>query len=339
MIIADHRPVFIYLNKHGCKAYVKALIEQYIGLDPLLIISAYNHREFQSRFPNLEVKILATYENRWRLLIGIQNCVRTVREMLSDIMRPQLILPSFHPWNNVIISFSQRKKIRTTLVVHDFVTHIGERSRLVEWLQQRAMLRADAVVFLTEYVKKQAEKKTGKSEQYSIHSHPILPSYTTNNLPYNPQPSILCLGRIVAYKGIHVLLEAAQDLDIKQLTIAGVNSDLDIEPNHKLNLINEQLTDDQISKLLETHEILALPYLDTSQSGVLTLGVDAGMVMLVTQVGGLIEQVPSEAALWVDPTVDSVRQGLQRLITEPILYAQIKAKIIAYRATLKEESG
>lgn len=49
------------------------------------------------------------------------------------------------------------------------------------------------------------------------------------------------------------------------------------------------------------HQILVLPYIDASQSGVLTLGIDSCIPMIISDLPGLREQLDDKCAYWVKP--------------------------------------
>ena len=53
--------------------------------------------------------------------------------------------------------------------------------------------------------------------------------------------------------------------------------------------------------------------------------------MVITKVGGLQEQLPHEAAVWVEPEVKSLRDGIERLIKEPEMYRNLQTRLKTHR--------
>ena len=58
-----------------------------------------------------------------------------------------------------------------------------------------------------------------------------------------------------------------------------------------LSIIDKFLDEEEISYLLNTNDVLILPYIDATQSGIVTLGMASGLPIICTNVGGLKEQI------------------------------------------------
>jgi glycosyltransferase involved in cell wall biosynthesis len=216
------------------------------------------------------------------------------------------------------------------LTIHDFYTHAGEQSKYIEKLQRKAILKANRVICLTEYVSQQISSALGAKISCTVLPHPILPTRAKNSLAPSSRPKLLALGRMVDYKGIDLLCAAVSALDIEVLTIAGLQKQKVSTRDSKINIIDKVLSTWEIAELLEQHHLLILPYKEASQSGVLMLGIAAHMVMVITKVGGLPEQLSEHAALWVEPNINSLKQGIQNLMDNPEAYKSIKAEVRHY---------
>ena len=141
---------------------------------------------------------------------------------------------------------------------------------------------------------------------------------------------LLFLGRGVKYKGLENLIAAVADLPIQQLTIAGKMTYSLTATSEKIDIIDDYISEDRMKELLLSHHILVLPYTEASQSGILTIGIAAEMVMVISKVGGLEEQLASDAAIWVAPTVASLKAGLQELIGSRTRYEGTKSMAVSY---------
>ncbi len=138
---------------------------------------------------------------------------------------------------------------------------------------------------------------------------------------------ILFFGFIRKYKGLDLLLEAMakpsiKNLDIKLLIVGEFYEDaspylnlieeLGIQNNVILN--TEFVPDDQVKNFVCSADFIIQPYRNATQSGVTPLAYHFEKPMLVTNVGGLADTVPNgKVGLVVDPTVDSIANGIEHL--------------------------
>lgn len=322
----DKKIVVVYLSRTGCLAYTKEMVKGLATSNPLLILSPFS----KEQFPDLDKLFFQTYSKAFHLLLHSLFVQARIEKLMEKVLAKhnniQLWLPAFHPWNVHFAKWAEKHGVPCTVTIHDYKTHFGEQSALIEKIQKRSIALASHVMFLTNYVRQQCIAELGLAEKYFISPHPILPAHTTNSLPHSPRPRLLFLGRVVGYKGLHLVMEAIEDMAV-MLTIAGKQTKLNIEETDKINVIDKVLSDAEISELLATHEILVLPYTEASQSGVLTLGISAEMVMLITKVGGLEEQLDEDAACWVEASVEGVREGVKRLVGDEGYYIEIKENV------------
>lgn len=322
----NNQLVVVYLSRFGCLNYTETILKGLQHMDPFIICCQENVDYFSAynTFP------IDTPKSKLSMATQSLSIARKVNQLMGSIKtsKPlELLIPAFHPWNHFFINWANKNDTESSLVVHDFYTHKGEFSVLIEALQKKAMASADRIIFLSNFVKEQAIAACGTIPISAVIPHPTIEAGATNNLPYNPKPNLLFMGRVKEYKGINLLISAIQDLPINKLTIAGEQTGLAIEDSPKLNIIDKYLTEAEIAALLASHEILVLPYLEATQSGILTLGISARMVMLVSAVGGLPEQLNEDKAVWVKPTIQSIREGLINLISNQEMYSKVKTNI------------
>lgn len=255
--------------------------------------------------------------------------------------------PVFHPWNLCILWLCRLLRVRTILTVHDGLLHPGEANPIEQWCEHACIRLADHLIFLSHYVMERTRKATGFKTQADVLGHGILPvrGDTPAERALPAQPRLLFLGRLAAYKGLDLLLEAVEGLPAEAfdgLTIAGWPvraSETPQSANPKVQVRAGWLSNAEAEALLRSHDILILPYTEASQSGILTLGVAAAIPMVITRVGGLPEQLSPGEAVWVEPDAASIRSGVQALLFNPFLYADIsrrlalKAKYPGWRET------
>jgi glycosyltransferase involved in cell wall biosynthesis len=232
-----------------------------------------------------------------------------------------------------------------THVVHDAVPHPGEASQLMMRSVRWACRLALHVVCLSEPVRAQIISDWGiRAERTSVVPHAAF--YADEALqqagkaltagadtadsgnggsgrPFN----VLFLGRIVAYKGIGLLLDAWAEVQGTNprdrplhLTIAG-EGDLSawraqIAAAPSLTVDNRWLSDARIVDLVRTSDLVVLPYLEASQSGVIGIAHAFHVPVVCTNVGGLGAQADrANGDTVVPPDVRALAQAIRNAVT------------------------
>jgi len=120
---------------------------------------------------------------------------------------------------------------------------------------------------------------------------------------------ILYFGRIVPYKGIDILIDAVKILQNKypiHLIIAGDGTPYFSFKNIKsYDFINKHITNKEIANLIESSDIVVLPYTSASQSGVPMTVYLFNKPIIASNIGGLKEVIEHlKTGLLVD-TIDA----------------------------------
>ena len=138
---------------------------------------------------------------------------------------------------------------------------------------------------------------------------------------------ILFFGFIRKYKGLDLLLEAMNDVRIRQsgirLLVAGEFYDNRTEYDaiiDKLNLADKLIlrtdfiADSEVRYYLSAADFVIQPYKNATQSGVTPLAYHFEKPMLVTNVGGLPDLVPDgKVGVITEPDPESIASGILRL--------------------------
>lgn len=149
-------------------------------------------------------------------------------------------------------------------------------------------------------------------------------------------PVILFFGLLRPYKGIDTLLEAFARIDRTpgaELWIAGMPR-MPLEPLRELaerapgtvRFLPRFIPDPEIPALMRRADVLALPYREIEQSGVLHAGLAFGTAMVLGDVGGFSEIGARGAARLVPPgDADALAAALDDLIGNPDRRAALSA--------------
>lgn len=157
-------------------------------------------------------------------------------------------------------------------------------------------------------------------------------------------PVILMFGLLRPYKGIDVLIDAFNRLDVEgetgrpELWIAG-NPRMDIsalqeagrKARGRVRWLPRFIPDAEIPALMRRADIVVLPYRDGEQSGVLYTGLAFGKAMVISDVGGFGEVARTgDAARLVPPgDPDALAGALSELTGDPIAREELAGRAAA----------
>jgi glycosyltransferase involved in cell wall biosynthesis len=138
--------------------------------------------------------------------------------------------------------------------------------------------------------------------------------------------NVLFFGRIEPYKGLEYFIRAGELISSPTkkvvFTIAGAGN---IDPyrnliinSKKFLIINQYFTDQEISTIFENADIVVLPYLSASQSGVIPIAYAFKKPVIVTSVGALPETVENGVTGLIIPPrdVDALVNAITTLLAD-----------------------
>ena len=328
--------LFISLTRTGSTAYAASMADAITSTFDAIIVTSENAK---NAFSHVD-KTIKTYTGKFSFIIKSIPFFIKAASLLKDYDDKDkviLYLPVFHPWNILLAIWAGIYGIPVVTTIHDYHTHEGEKSATTEFIQKLQMMISDKVVFLTQHQEQEALKEyPNKDQQFTVLPHPILNSSVQHNLGHSKEMKFLFLGRIKTYKGYKLVIASAENDKIKHITIAGDGDEINAT-NPKINSINRHLTDQEVIELLSTHHVLLLPYTETSQSGILTLGIDSGIPMILSQLPGLKEQLDNDCGIWIKPTVEELSTAMNKIQSDKKLYDNIKEKIKSYKSTYQND--
>jgi glycosyltransferase involved in cell wall biosynthesis len=232
-------------------------------------------------------------------LTSMRTVVNQIKDINPDILHIQ---GSGDPY--FWLFYHKIKKIPIIDTIHDAKPHPGFESFLKKFMISRA----------TKNVKKWfIHGNILKDEFVKLHSirhndvlvipkghYGIFKNYTDEMFDED-EMNIVFFGNITKYKGINVLLDSVNPVIEKfpnaKFTIAGRTRKKDADSidlsylsnNKNFVLKNYRLTDKEVADLYQKATIIVLPYIEASQSGVLSIAFGFGKAIIATKVGALPE--------------------------------------------------
>lgn len=244
-----------------------------------------------------------------------------------------------HVWSPFLAPYIQRAGVPRAVLFHDASPHPGDTTALAtEWLV-RSALKADRIITMSAFVSDQIAKRSPRArERVRQLFHPDFSYAHPKAAAIEGAPlRILFLGRIAAYKGLDLLVDAVEILrgegvDVR-LSVFGSGSINAMK--HRLaaldaRIVNQWLSDDDISEALSANDILVAPYREASQSGVVAAALGAELPVIVTPVGGLPEQVGGGVGVVAEsPSGPAIARAIRPLATDRAIVAAMAERIRA----------
>jgi glycosyltransferase involved in cell wall biosynthesis len=225
------------------------------------------------------------------------------------------------------------------LTVHDPLPHSGDaaaRAR-TQWANDRLRRAADAIIVHGDRLvgEMTALEPFLEGRVFST-AHGALGAGAAEPSPPPGRGAFLFFGRIQAYKGLGILLDAVEMLDRRGLdfsvAIAGTGADLDLHRDRIAALRQVRLDErfipaEEVGPLFEQADAVVMPYLDATQSGVAALALNAGRAVIVSDVGSVGEVVRDDENGLIVPAGDAqaLAAAMSRLLVEPGLVARLAA--------------
>jgi glycosyltransferase involved in cell wall biosynthesis len=248
---------------------------------------------------------------------------RRIEAFQPDICLFAYWMPFFIPAYWRLIKLLQ-PRCRTVVLCHNVEEH--ESIAGLRWLKRRFFQAADRLVVLSSVSLQQLKSLSVTTPTVTLF-HP-LPTVYGDEQPQEAAkaqlgvppdtPLILFFGLVRPYKGLFHLLEAARTLRRQgssfYLWVAGEfyqgydetaafvsREDL----TEHITLEDRFIPDQEVAKYFSAADVVALPYLTATQSGVVPIAYHFNRPVVVTEVGGLPEMVRQGETGYLVPPGDS----------------------------------
>lgn len=265
----------------------------------------------------------------------IARLTRRIRDYKPDVIH---VLSNTTIWLNAAVPLWRGTPVVTT--VHDVTVHPGDRdtARLPGWSARLMARLSDHLVLHGDGLRDAATAAFGKpASRVHVVSHPVITRYAElakaeNMRRKGPDDAfvVLLFGRQYAYKGLKTLLQAEACLGDRipglRIVIAGPGDDPNAQraemgdPN-RYDIRHGFVEDPDVAQLFTDADVIALPYDEASQSGVINVAAPFGKPVVVTDVGELRATVePARIGLVVPPRApEALADALDTLARDPDL--------------------
>jgi glycosyltransferase involved in cell wall biosynthesis len=248
---------------------------------------------------------------------------RALRAFKPDVVLMSWWTPFFAPcfWT---IAFLMRRlgRVPVVYVCHNVIPH--ERRFVDVPLTKLALGEADFLVLLSKQSESELKGLLPKS-RYTALYHPrysffLKPGLTRARAREGLGVSgraLLFFGYVRPYKGLGVLLDAfaafaARDDEARLLVVGEFYEDREpyeaqierLRMGDRVTLVDRYVSDDEVAHFFLAADLLVLPYLSATQSGVIQIAQSFGLPVVTTDVGGLPEVVEDGKTGFLVPAGD-----------------------------------
>lgn len=261
-------------------------------------------RSLNKHIKRIETGFIPTLKNK-KVIHNFLYIYREIKQFAPDILHfqetkdPRYLLLSFlFPRNRIVYT------------VHDVYPHPGDvYSRIRLLVSTFFRKRVKYYICHGDKLKRELSFQVGRKKNIFSLPHGILNVFKMFSGDEIPQLNffnedkvfILLFGRIHKYKGLDYLIKAEKLLSKKcnnyKIIIAGRGSDLGdkklkyLKTNKNFVVLNRFIRNEEVGVLFKNSDIIVLPYIEASQSGVIPLAYQFGKPVVATHVGSLPEVV------------------------------------------------
>lgn len=298
----------VYLGKRGAAESHLLLVRQLASkkVDLKVVLSRKNQK--LQEYVNLDIDLLVL-----DLPVDIKGFIRFVfgkdtKSKLVDFFNDASFVYFYipHPLDNSLARIFIKSGITVVRSIHDYKRHPGDK-----WPSRVSLLGqirySSEIITHSSYVAQKISSRVKST---------VVPLPTPRRLVKcrSEAKIVLFVGRFRKYKGIQKLLKAwpkvLNSLPDATLIVAGDGEAHNIPQLSNAKIIKKWLKAEEIEELIDSSTCVVFPYREASQSGPLSLAISAGKPVVVTDVGGLLEQAASGIYFKVDYSPEGIASGI-----------------------------
>jgi glycosyltransferase involved in cell wall biosynthesis len=337
------RVMLLYWGRRGLSRFVVEVARATLASEAIsATISVSRQSENFAAFTELgeAVMLVDTFSTHLGALMQAWRIPIIRKRLLQHIAvhRPEVVIELMpHVWSSFIAPAIKSAGVRYVTLVHDADPHPGDhRTAAVQWLAKRTRRQADLIVTLSSAVAGRllAQGQVPHDKICALF-HPDL-DFGGRHVLEPPSPGkplrLFFFGRIMPYKGLPLFLDMVDQLREDGIAVeVGVFGEGSLGPSARrlsamgAEVINRWLTEAEIGALLPRFHAIVLSYIEASQSGVAAAAFGAGLPVIATPIGGIIEQVQDgvNGVLALRTDAIALAEAAKRLLFDPQLYRAI----------------
>ncbi len=252
--------------------------------------------------------------------INLFLAARRIRKLRPDAVILQWWHPYFAPCYRILATLLG--EIPLLITCHNVFPH--ERFPLDRFLTRMVLKRADGYIVQSHLDEK--DLLTVKPDaNYVVTPHPTYNAFKMKNMSRaearellavgHDSPMLLFFGFVREYKGLKYLLDALPEVkkripDISLWVVGDFGDDKDvyleqIERNRigdNIRLVEGYVPDQEVEKYFAAADLVVLPYVSATQSGIVQIAYGFDKPVVVTDVGGLPDVVRHKETGYVVPS-------------------------------------
>lgn len=342
---------FLYWGRRGFSRFTLEAVRaaRKIGLNACFSISTSNELYDEFRRFSDDIFPVDTFQSGSGAILNAGRILHLRSALVAwlaqrDVNCVIALMP--HVWSPLISGVLRGQGVRYAVVMHDAKAHPGDPTGLVfDWLLQDVK-RADVVVTLSRFVRSDlirrqvAPPERIKSVLMPDLTFPLGRPEAATKSPRTETSGplrILYFGRLLRYKGLPLFVNAVGDLigngcpvDISVCGEGNINPAIRARlESMGATITNRWMSDEEVGQLMACHDVMVLTHSEASQSGLISAAFAAGLPVVTTPVGGLVEQVLQRGGGLVAERADakSIADCIRLLARDCTAYNDICARI------------
>jgi glycosyltransferase involved in cell wall biosynthesis len=233
-----------------------------------------------------------------------------------------------------LLRFTNRS-VHRVATLHDASVHPGERDLKTLISHRTDGLGAQTWICLSQAVADRIAQKRPKHSKPLVMTHPLAGYGTIERRLRSSSEArnLVFAGRIEEYKGVDLLLRAAEILQERglpfSLVIAGRDDKNLLPPTESrtsaATIQEGWLSEQDLGELIDQSGLMIAPYREASQSGVVAASLALGCPCVVTPVGGLAEQIEDgvNGLRCAEVSGQAIADTIAEILQDPDLYDRL----------------